>query len=195
MFRDGIWYYLEKHSDMNPYKYESFSYNGTNELYKLTKENLKLLEQIHTIKNPIFLALSAEDSTIDANVTLSIASEKFLNLSGIVYTKNKDAKFERLITKNIAVPGGNIIDFSHISIPFSENNTIYGKNAKTNYGCLHYENKSSENFNKCQIFDKGFFYGEISKDNLKDYPNNLSRLTYNPQYNDLIKQMLAFIRL
>jgi hypothetical protein len=87
-----------------------------------------------------------------------------------------------------------ILDLSHTSIQTSGDNYYFGKNAKISRGCLHYDTKKTQDiFNACRNSDGEFYFGETSNDNLQNYKNNLSRTTYNPYYQEVVKKLNDFI--
>ncbi|MFT5703421.1 MAG: esterase/lipase [Rickettsiales bacterium] len=185
--------YLKKFDDSSPYRYESFSFKGTNELYELTKKNEAFIKKIGLIKNPTFIAASTADSTIDIYETLAFLEKNFTNIRGIIYDNNNIFANNGLIVERSQNLSQKIIDLSHISIPFSFKNPIFGKYAKINYGCLHYEKNNLEKFYECRKFNSDFYYGETNSENKKKYPK-ISRITYNPQYEELEVMVLDFIK-
>ena len=187
--------YMDKYGDVNPYKYESFSYNGVNELHKLTKKIKKLLDKVNVVNNGIVLFASAEDSTINQQTSLDLSSKYFKNLSGgVVYSPtNISNVLNGVVVQNPQSASDKIVDLSHVSLPISPKNIVFGKNAKINYGCLHYADKDNpELLASCESFSNDFYYGETNNANLSKYPK-FSRIQYNPLYDDLIERLLKFI--
>ena len=188
--------YMDKHEDLNPYKYESFSYNGVNELHKLTNKIKKLLIKTNEINNKIVLFASAEDSTINQQITFDLLRKYFKNISdGVIYSPTTINNVPNGIeVKNPQNISERIVDLSHVSIPISPLNVIFGKNAKINYGCLHYDNKDKADlFASCKVLSEEFYFGETNKLNLGKY-QKFSRIQYNPFYEDLIEKLLKFIQ-
>lgn len=187
--------YMDKYDDVNPYKYESFSYNGVNELEKLTNKVKKLLDNVGVVNNNIVLFASNEDSTINQQTTLNLSNKYFKNLSGgVVYSPTNIYNVPNLIAiQNPQRSKDKIVDLSHVSLPISPKNVVFGKNAKKNYGCLHYIDKNNpELLASCEAFSNDFYYGETNNTNLSKY-SKFSRIQYNPFYDDLIEKLFKFI--
>jgi esterase/lipase len=187
--------YIDNYKDVNPYKYESFSYNGVNELRKLTKKIQKLLDKINVVNNNILLFASNEDSTINQKTTFDLSSKYFKNLSGgVIYSpSNISNVLNGVVVQNPQSATDKIVDLSHVSLPISPKNVIFGKSAKTNYGCLHYvNNDKAELLASCEAFSNDLYYGETNNENLSKYPK-ISRIQYNPFYDDLIEKLFKFI--
>ena len=187
--------YMDKYDDLNPYKYESFSYNGVNELYKLTKKVKKLLDKVNVVNNNVVLFASNEDSTINQQTTLDLSSKYFKNLSGgVVYSPTNISNVPNgVVVQNPQSEADKIVDLSHVSLPISPKNIVFGKNAKKNYGCLHYVDKDNPQLlGSCEAFSNDFYYGETNNVNLSKYPK-FSRIQYNPLFDDLIEKLLKFI--
>ncbi|MES2677431.1 MAG: alpha/beta hydrolase [Pseudomonadota bacterium] len=185
--------YQAKHDDVNIYKYESFSYRGINNLYKIIQINNQLLAQNKIINIPTFFAFSDVDSTVKSATTIALINNNFTNAQGIIFS-NDGVKIKPEITtlKPINLTK-KIIDLSHGSIPISGANYFYGHKAKTNYGCLKYDTKTTQDeFISCKNFDKKFYYGETTKYNMATY-KDLSRITYNPDYKAVATKLNGFI--
>lgn len=183
--------YLKFYEDINPYKYESLAYKAALSVNALTALNRKNMKKEITFP-PIFAAFSHSDTTVKSQSTIQMLKrfqENFTNIKGIIYSNNEQNILKGFKIFNPLNKSEKIIDLSHISIQVSPSNSTYGRNAKVNYGCLHYDNsKQKETFEICKRKEKDVFYGETSSSNLKIY-KPLARINYNPYYNDLIKDI------
>jgi esterase/lipase len=188
--------YLSKYDDVNIYKYESFSYHGINDLYKVITENNKLLKQKKSLSIPTFFAFSDVDETVNSKTTIAMINNNFSEPSGSVFSNNGVEIKPTIKTIRPVDLEKKILDLSHISIPVADNNYYYGKNAKENFakenfGCLQYYQDQNQ-YNSCKVFDAKFYYGETTKENNDQY-KNVSRITYNPYFLGMAKDLNGFI--
>jgi len=185
--------YLEKHSEDNVYKYESFSFHGINNLYKIIQINNKLVARQKTIDVPAFFAFSDVDKTVKAAKIIAMINDNFSRPEGVIFSNQGVAsKASMRVIKPLDLQQ-KILDLSHVALPFSESNYFYGKNAKVNHGCLEYDEKGMEDkFLECRKFASKFYYGEITKENLAQY-EYVSRITYNPYFKETIVGLNWFI--
>jgi len=184
--------YLEKYSDINPCKYESFSSTGAKDLIDVIDDNNKMLQTRKSVDNPTFLAISSSDSVISFTGVLNLMS-KFSQVSGVVYDIGDVSIPDNFKKINPTLKKERIVDLSHGSLPISPMNSIYGKNAVINYGCLQYEHTDPEKFQSCQRFDPEFYYGSLSKSNRSKYPY-LAKILYNPYNESMLNDILNFLQ-
>lgn len=184
--------YLEKHSDENIYQYESFSYHGINNLHNVIRINNQLITS-NKVNIPTLFFFSDVDGTVKSATTIEMINNDFTNASGIIFSNN-GVEIKNITTIKPVNLAEKILDLSHTSIQTSGDNYYFGKNAKINRGCLHYDTKKTQDiFNACRNSDGEFYFGETSNDNLQNYKNNLSRITYNPYYQEVVKKLNDFI--
>lgn len=183
--------WLETFDDKDFAKYESFAKNGADQIYLLTQEN-EHLRQHKQITIPMFIAVSQDDMTVDTGATISFfRAQTHPQSKMILYTsdnkiQDKDKRIKRVQS---SFPKQHILDLSHLAIPISPENSHYGKNGDyTN--CLHYLNEE-EKMLQCQK-QNNTPRGEITKKNLDK--TLLRRVTYNPAFQDMTKDMDFFLK-
>lgn len=189
--------YTEKHADINPYKYDSFSFHAAYEVQNLINVNHKLLKKYSGTLPQVYVAFSNEDATISTQATIDFINHPAVKtVSGVIYTTTE---LPNLAKKNIKVikveqPEKRIISSSHIGIPISKANKLYGEAGKINYGCLHYDKKSTKNlYTKCLNKESEVYYGEKLSKYLKQY-KIVARITYNSYFKELDNDINAFLK-
>ena len=181
--------------DMDYARYESFPSNAADQIYQLTCDidDLILKEGKH-INTPVFIALSADDITVDAEKTLYFfknyvsAENSMLILYTTKIKEHPVNKHSRIVIKNSFLPEERILNFSHISILIPPDDLHYGKNGDYKW-CLHYQ-RNKEKRTAC-MNDPEIWQGEITKENLANH--TLRRLTYNPLYHQMLKKLDCFL--
>jgi len=184
-------------NDMDCARYESFPSNAADQIYQLTCDIDKLiLKDGKHINVPVFIALSADDITVDAEKTLNFFKNYVPteNSMLILYTtetkKHYGNDYLRIITVNSFLPKEMILNFSHISITIPPDGPHYGKNGDYKW-CLHYQ-RNKEKRMAC-MNDSEIWQGEITRENLAKH--TLRRLTYNPLYHQMIKRLDCFLEM
>lgn len=188
--------YSEVHADEDPFKYESFPFSGAYFVKDLVEANNKLLPDFKGKFPPISIYFSEEDVTVNSEATKNFIKHKAIStVEGAMYSATKkDGAFY----KNVKIVNSynllkKVVGLSHLGIPISTKNLIYGENATKNYGCLHYDKPELiQLFQSCQRHDNNFVHGEITPDNIKKY-TALCRIRFNPYFNQMIKEINLFV--
>ena len=189
--------------DVDTVKYESFAANAGLEILRLTDE-ISFLSKINQDKRmPIFLAMSEQDATINSEANLDFFKRHADPEKSVLvyYTKEKKRGKKLLGIKNsildyriVSLLGfPNIISFSHVALPFSIDNRHYGLNGEYKH-CLYYKNNERI---KCRIaIQANVIYGEkdnVQKHKLKKEGKFLRRLTFNPDFKNMIDKLFVFV--
>jgi esterase/lipase len=186
-------------------KYESLSFNAAYQVYLLTQQ-LALKNRQRSLSIPIFIAISKNDEVIDTPAVIDFFNQQpNPHNKMILYSTENDSSLNARIQQiNSRIPEENIVDFSHICIPFPANNPHYGKKGdayefewllsntgklvkKKNSGLNSLLNKNNRN---TQNANNEIHYGSLSLHNLKTYP--MHRLSYNPYFDNMLEAMDNF---
>jgi len=206
--------------DTDIYKYESLPKNAAAQMYALTQEvERRVQDRAPTL--PIFTAASVQDSTVDSTATLTFMAclENPLNKLVLYAADKRDmgnknplsnfpaAQLEWIPSalaeqknaeknnaeKNIAeknIVGQKILSSAHTSVVLPAEDAHYG--AHGNYAnCLHYYPHDMEKYNACKSNPEACLLGETTAQNLQ--AGLLRRLTYNPHFAALQVSMKGFI--
>ena len=201
---NGEWLSIKPDRDI--FKYESFPINAAAQIYALTREVKKLLLK-QKMDIPVFVACSEDDITVDTSATLDfVARANHHNNKVVLYTTNVEnalvantdiAQIKRelfsarkLEMVNSVFLEQRILSSSHTSIALPESDAHYG--ASGSYiNCSHYYPNNLEKYSACNDNNKVCYQGELTSKNLKF--GVLRRLTYNPNYPELLYSMKQFI--
>ena len=200
----GKWLSIKPDHDI--YKYESFPINAAVQIYALTREIKRLLSK-QKMDIPVFVACSEDDITVDTSATLDFVARarNFYNkvvlytakVDGVPVenpaiepTKNELCAAGKLELVNSAFPEQRILSSSHTAIVSPEGNAHYGETGSY-CSCSHYYPANLEKYSACNDNVKDVFQGELTNKNLKT--GVVRRLTYNPNYPELLVSMKEFI--
>lgn len=191
-------------------KYESFAKNAGDQVYEVTKKRKSYTSKLQV---PVFIAISADDSTIKPSGTISYFNE---GLTDEAYKKSKLLIYKRRNVNNVAsndiCSKRNIIciesnskigiaSYAHTALPVSSNNFHYGSSGAY-YNCIHYikdnDNKEAEEkYKLCKSRDQAIEYAEIFDEDAKGdaliTDKVYRRLTYNPDFSNMMKLVDEFI--
>ncbi|MBU0730100.1 MAG: alpha/beta fold hydrolase [Proteobacteria bacterium] len=185
--------WLDIHADADYAKYESFATNAGVQINALIKDiDAKAEDREGLLRSmPVFMALSAEDFTIDPDKALGFIRKQAVNNRIVLFTAKDGTSpdlAENIHRLNSYLPQEKIIDFSHLAVIISPDDPHYGRNGDYK-NCLHYKG-DKEKQTTCQT-GNDIWYGERSPENLDRYL--LRRLTFNPLYSEMIKDLDRFI--
>lgn len=210
----GIEQWMDVHADRDYAKYESFPTNAGYQIYRLDEALASASPR--EVPVPMFMALSREDTTVDAADTVTL----FLTRAGVksrlvLYARDPDdptvrrwGSDERVDVIASSLPERGVLDFAHVSIPVSPRNPHYGEHGDY-ANCLHYEvpDDAEAAMKLCRCVLPAMrapgcgetavrdgarvLYGENSAQNLK--AGIVRRLTYNPLFDDLLRRIERFI--
>ncbi|HEX7928319.1 MAG TPA: alpha/beta hydrolase, partial [bacterium] len=149
--------------DEDPAKYESFTTNAAAQIWRLIHE-LSFKIDKEPVKSPIFLAVSADDQTIDPRAVVDFYTRVADTRSrAIIYSKAAQAKDPRFLYVDGANPAENVLDMAHLSLTNAPSNPHYGQ--KGDYrNCMHYYPQDMARWNTCKAGQGPA--GEKTKENL-----------------------------
>lgn len=185
--------WLELYEDSNPVKYESFPVNAARQMLQLA-ESLNAVDAAYPAL-PVWSSLAAADATVDAPASLRLLC------------RVADAKHSRFLWYDAAMfeppcaavqmrkPGEGVLDYSHVALPFSPGNPVYGKEPLY-FSCNHYP-PATASWRLCKGLDRleeqlPPALGEVTQQNRERYPL-LRRLTYHPDFAAMMDDMRGFL--
>ncbi len=187
--------FVEKEPELNPVKYESFSFNAGSQIGDVISSAQGRIVQQENIDMPLFLAATEADSVINLDYLVTQFRERFRQPGNAMMifrdsrTPWPDAQAdERIRFMNSYLPDANILEFSHQSLLISPDNELYGLGAPLQR-CLEPNNISLEGCRRLPEQDLWFSAWHDT-----ERPVYTSRLTYNPWFDDLAEAIGAFIR-
>ncbi len=164
-------------------KYHAFPMNAASEISALIERNNELLKS-HHVNMPIFMVLSRDDETIDAEVAQKFFStQKHARSSLLYYTTHTSNQFndERISIINSAFPEQHILNFSHICLTIAPDNIHYGIDG----------DYQEPPFLPTKPYDTTLYQGALKVKYLKQYC--FRRLTYNPDFENILGQLDNFL--
>ncbi len=181
--------WLKRCQESATHKYQSICFNAIQQVHALTRENAQHLAA-SPLKLPIFMSLSADDITVDAQSALNFFNaQPHPHSQALLYAPAPPLGLEkRVIWRNSHFPEQRILDFSHTCIPISPSNAHYGQQGRY-VDLLHDSDRRGYGKTRGQATPR--MQGEIHQRNLKKH--RLQRLTYNPDFAPMMQWMMRFI--
>ena len=195
-FMNMMFPYMATYNDTNAAAYESFSYNLAAQFYLLTQQ----LTLVKNIETPVFMALAADDETIDTATANTYFCNNIKNSKKRMlwyHGKNNNLIKCTGITEVHHVPNkspdkNRFINHSHTSIPWHASNTHYGIDGQYS-SCLHYFS-DKQKYTRCKTDNHATLYGSRHLIT-QDIPENklLRRSTFNPNFDKMMQSIVLFI--
>ena len=181
----------------SPVRYHSMPTNGLAELMELKSKTISLLRREKGLKPPVFAMLAEHDISVNSQKTLEVLHKASSHeKSKFVYygdNGNSASEDNRTEYRNAYRPDLKILNFSHVTFPYSPDNALFGENGEIkecgdNIGVI-----DTEEAEACQKTDSPW-KGELgSTKDAKYLP--LQRLTYNPDFTRMTDDILSFINI
>ena len=182
-------------ADKDPVRYESVPSNARRQGERLI---LELGRQQGALDLPVFMAISADDATIDPD---AVRRWFCTSLSGrremLWYTTAPDPEPAcPFVSERSSGPAQDVLDLSHIGLPIDPRNPRYGHDSGYR-SCLHYYwEKDAPSWFFCADpamtpANSDVRYGEVSEANLAAHV--MRRLTYNPDFEGLAADLEDFL--
>lgn len=180
------WLYREKEIDYA--KYRSITFNAVKQVIYLTKLISQLSRQIF-LDTPLFIIASREDDTISCVKAIKFFSQLSHPESQLLlYCKLVQTfKDSRVLVRPTHYPDLNISQFSHVSIPFSPQNSHYGQNGDFILASRS-DNTIYGAYNRIESRAGDFLY------RLGLLKTMHHELTYNPDFDFMIEKIIHFIK-
>lgn len=170
--------------DRDPYKYESFCLNAAAQMRALTRSLPR-----RGIDIPVFAAASADDATVDAQVTWDFMRRATHPASRLVWYSTARAEGTRVEWVNSAVPEQRILSSAHTAVVMPPDDPHYGRGGDY-ANCLHYHG-DTERYVACNARGAETWLGEVNEANLSRGP--MRRLMFNPHYAQMEASMQRFL--
>ncbi len=171
-------------------RYESFAFNAAAQTIKLMQLVVKLSKN-NPLDLPMFMAISEQDEIVSPQAATEFFREhRNKNSQFILYSKHQqnfnDPRMHQLSSH---FPHEHIVDFSHHCLPVSPDNPYYGRQSGF-VDILHYMKRVQLTSLDGKPTPK--VKGATLPENLNEH--NLQRLSYNPDYDNMMKRMDNFIK-
>jgi esterase/lipase len=175
--------------DEDPYKYESFTANAACQVFRLTKE-VETSRSQTPLAVPLFVAASADDATVHTAATIELFQEATAERKKmILYARRGMDEPAGVDLVDSSHPDQHIASSAHTAIVIPPEDGHYGSAGDYAF-CTHYYQKDDRAYSRCKE-KREEMLGEISSEFLRK--GVVRRLTYNPGYDDMLKQMRTFI--
>ena len=202
--------WLEQGADIDFAKYESFPVNAAAQVNKLMNRvnghDDSVKRYFHDI--PLMTIASEADQTINSQAILQFSAqwhqqkksvqENKISADRFIYYGHVNQAKQYLPTSiQLHIPKcergelcQRVVDIAHLAMTHSPKNEHYGELASYR-NCEHYRD-DSKRYLLCKN-ELEVKAGEISAENLENTPL-LKRLTYNPHYQKMLKQLMLFLQ-
>ncbi len=201
--RQSVWLrhvvnWLDKDEQDDYARFEAMPINAAAQTYLLTQD-LQLLLSQQSLTTPVFLVQSSDDPIIDVTTNQRYFSNDFTNPANrlIIYQQNpankKNQKDNRIEYVNSYLPKQRIISFSHQATHISPNNMHYGINGDYR-NCGGNADRNEKEVREC-LTAAEIWHGELFGRASNLIPDNqaLTRLTFNPYFDQLMQQIDEFV--
>ena len=128
--------FVEKEPELNPVKYESFTFNAGSQIGDVISAIQSRMTRHETLDIPLFLAATEADSVINLDYLVSQFRNRFTNPKNRMMifrdtraTWNENLADDRISFLNSYLPQATILEFSHQSLLIAPDNELYGLNA------------------------------------------------------------------
>jgi hypothetical protein len=173
-------------------RYQSMPTQAVAQTYQLSRELRANLSQ-RPLGQPTFLLLAAHDLVIDAPISLAVFSQTMPNpqsqawVYGGIDKPSQDARVRQI---PVADDRQKIVSYSHVTLPFSPQNPLFGEKGKHKECGLHIGIVDAADAQAC-LASTDNWKGEIGTNNKTQKP--FQRLSYHPRFEDMMTAMSAFM--
>ncbi len=184
----------EKTQFTNFTKYTATPSNGYAQYYHTSNKFIELIEQ-EKFSRPVFAALSESDSILDVEFISKTLAERFDHPNNKLMWFGKrppeQSSHKKLIHKRGEYPEHRITNISHMGLLYNPTNPYYGLNA-TEIICNNNDKKHNA-YEICLRRAEGNKEIEIwfGADGTQSKSYTHARNTYNPEYLEMIKELLS----
>lgn len=181
--------WIDIQPDDDAFKYESIAANAVCQTRHLVKCVRKLLA-LGMPEIPVFIAASEDDVTVQSAAAIPFFDQLPADHKRLLYfSKGKPVLPAKARLINSALPEQKIISASHMAMMAAPDNPHYGQHGSYAY-CNHYYRTDAEKYRRCKARQEDCL-GEIFIHTGSSLV--VRRLTYNPWYNELKKELERFI--
>lgn len=181
------WIFRQQEIDYT--KYSSVAFNPVTQIAKLT-DVITQLTTSHPLTCPIFMVLSQEDETISSHAAINFFTQSPNKNSCLYLYAAKPAQYTdtRILAHDTKYPHLHISSFSHVCIPFAEDNIHYGRQGNYMYASHLPSNEflyGAYNDIEIKLFD-WLYAASINKQRRRS-------LTFNPDFAQMASAIVKFI--
>ena len=181
--------WLSKEEEIDYAKYLSVPFNAVHQVNALTNTIRDMHKQL-ALKQPMMKIVSREDETISSQEAITFfESTQNPDSRLLLYTAgNYRTPDTRIDVRSSIYPNLNINHFSHVSLPFSENNPHYGKQG--DYVSASHINQGNQHYGAYNRLEVDFFQliYRLGMTHTKRH-----ELTYNPDFRFMMQRIIDFI--
>lgn len=193
----AVWLrYVRDWVDLDPpymsVRYQSMPTQAVAQTYQLSRELRANLKQ-RPLKQPTFMLLAAHDLVIDAPTSLAVFSQNMPNpqsqawVYGAMDKPSQDARVRQI---PVADDRQKIVSFSHVTLPFSPQNPLFGEKGQHKECGVHIGIVDAADAQAC-LASTDNWKGEIGTNNKTQKP--FQRLSYHPRFEEMMTAMSAFM--
>lgn len=178
------WFNITEEIDYT--KYLSIPFNAIYQVYRLTQTLPK-----KPLSCPLFIAVSAEDVTICSQAALHYFAKQSNKKNKMILYQQTPESFSdsRITVRHSVYPKWHILNFSHIAIPVAPENPHYGEHGDYPLAS-HVIEQNNYEYSETNVFNQ-FFHNILYR--MKFGQNHLKRLTFNPDFGYLKKEISHFL--
>lgn len=174
-------------------KYASIPVPAIAQAYELSKEVRQLVLR-GGAKVPVFLALSEDDATVDAEVTMDVYDHALgLNKGShmVLYSTVRETQTsEAMETVNSNLPEQRIYGFAHMAVHGAPENDYYGREGS--YRICGWYQSDEDKYRQCRTASDNWFGEESST--LTEKSEVAARLSWNPYFSQLMDKVALFVQ-
>lgn len=182
--------WLSIHEETDYARYRSLCLNGVHQVHLLAKE-INKIDHKKELPCPMMIALSYEDRIVYSPTTINYFLQFHNAKSKMIIYSSQQLKYDdpRVILRNSFIPEFNILNFSHVCLPFSPSNPHYGIHG--NFDLASHIDKDSDIYYSELDRVQATFYKLAYSLKLSQYKRQ--RLSFNPDFDFLIENIKNFI--
>lgn len=179
-------------------RYESMPMHGLAETYQLTQD-LKSLLKHKPIQQPVLLVQSDDDSIIDTQQNKQYFTQFMQSTysKALIYKQDSqlsvDQGDDRIQYQNSYLPQDKVLNFSHQAIHITPNNAHYGESGAYRNCGINSDDRNQQVVDACLNTAKPWRGETVGTDRVTASGEPLMRLTYNPLYEAMFKQVDQFL--
>ncbi len=181
--------WLCKETEIDYAKYLSVTFNAVHQVNALTNTIQDMHKNI-ALKTPMLMIASREDETISCHEAIQFFESLHHEDSKLIlYTAAEQHYADtRIETRSSNYPDLNIKNFSHVSLPFSQNNAHYGKNG--DYAAASHVSQTDQYYGAYNRLEVDF-YQFLYRLGLTQHKRH--ELTYNPDFDYMVEAIANFV--
>lgn len=173
-----------------PVRYSATSTNSIAEIYELSRLTQASLQQ-NGLEAPALMIQSRDEITIDPVANRDFFRQHMSDKHHLIEYGNGEAEAPRHTIRSSYFPEQKIFNFSHVTLPYSPENDVFGINGSHRECGLNIGIVDKELARVCMT-NKENWKGEIGSAPEKYQP--IQRLTFNPDFHRMSKDIVKWIK-